>query len=476
MSSISVRLRQATVFHTTGGAFVGVAVLLFVFFGLVESVYASTYVGPTGITYTEGINSDGKEDVQMTGGTSHSIWCRQNGVIVGAISYTGSSWVQKNCIGVNADIADGAYSFTDNNVTDDKVDGYFDIVGGVIIPPNDVTRIIELTPGGGSTTSTSSLQTFTVEGYINPDDFEASTTIEFSVTRDSSSQSLFMLAEIDSIGSLYGFKVTFVATTSGPFTYSYATDTSAYLEGVYSIVGQINIATTTTVTNFLSQAWTTLTTALEIANGSLTDTTTSNVVRKTDTFIIGNKTYYDTARDQIVEERNNVMADGSVCSPLSGNFEIVGCISFLIIPTPAMMSQVWTDLYNGVLTRFPFGYITRLMSIMQYATPIEPPAIVYTYGSSAPAVLQGKTTTFQVFDHFDLIPTIKADDGSNKNIWDIVMPYWVNIVGLAVLLVILNDLLGIAMYSAGRASNKIQKKNLYEQQRENLGKKKEVKK
>lgn len=137
-----------------------IPLLVVLFFLVPLTSYATTYLGPTGILYTEGINPDGFNDIQMTGGTNHSIWCRLDGTIVGAISYTGSSWVMKNCFGTTtAQIANGYWTFTDNGTLDDKVDGDFYITNGQFnFATSSITRVFNLQPETGTIGSTT--QTF----------------------------------------------------------------------------------------------------------------------------------------------------------------------------------------------------------------------------------------------------------------------------------------------------------------------------
>lgn len=81
--------------------------------------------------------------------------------------------------------------------------------------------------------------------------------------------------------------------------------------------------------------------------------------------------------------------------------------------------------YIKLFQTFPIGYITRLKSILLDPAIAEPPAITYTVGSSMASTGLTGTYTYNVFDHMDIIGTIKEDTGTQtRNIWDIFMPYW----------------------------------------------------
>jgi len=124
-----------------------------------------------------------------------------------------------------------------------------------------------------------------------------------------------------------------------------------------------------------------------------------------------------------------------------------------------MLNQVWNNLYNNVLTHAPFGYITRFVAIATGLTQEMPVPLTYTYGSSAPTILQGKSIEFQIWDHFGFVNTIESDSLTDpKNLWEITMPYFNMIIGLGVLGVILWDLLDIgvpAFTGSGRSSRRM---------------------
>ena len=120
------------------------------YFFVAPKVFASTYVGPTGITFSDfgtvGNAPNGFKDVQMTGGTSHSIWGFKDGTVFGAISYTGSSWIWDNFQATDEQIPDGSYCFDNDGTFDVCDDGEFVISGGLFVPDDTSTRIISTVP------------------------------------------------------------------------------------------------------------------------------------------------------------------------------------------------------------------------------------------------------------------------------------------------------------------------------------------
>lgn len=142
----------------------------------------------------------------------------------------------------------------------------------------------------------------------------------------------------------------------------------------------------------------------------------------------------------------------SACNPLSG-FDIGLCLGSLFVPNRNQLSDDFDALRIGVFQHVPWGYVNQFYLDFSTSTPVEPPALTYTFGSSSPAVLQGKTYSMQIFDYFGLIGTVKADDGSNKNIWDIFDPFFQLLVNLAVVMVVISDVIGLGFYEIGQLSS-----------------------
>ena len=134
-----------------------------------------------------------------------------------------------------------------------------------------------------------------------------------------------------------------------------------------------------------------------------------------------------------------------VCTPFSEDFSIIGCMKLLIVPTSGQIAALTADFMNNVGRVFPLGYVTRLVEIVSLQEATMPPALSYTFGTSAPEELEGRTLSYQIFDYFGFVAEIEADDGSGKNVWDIINPYIQVIVSLGVLGVILFDLMQLGV-------------------------------
>jgi len=121
---------------------------------------------------------------------------------------------------------------------------------------------------------------------------------------------------------------------------------------------------------------------------------------------------------------------------------IGGLVSWMFVPPSGTIAASIESLKANFLNRAPWGYFTRFVVLISPGgASVEPPGIVYTFGTASDPQIQGKTVSINMWDHAaDILPTAVADDGSDKNIWDIVDPYFTVVVSLAVLLVFLSDI------------------------------------
>jgi len=174
-------------------------------------------------------------------------------------------------------------------------------------------------------------------------------------------------------------------------------------------------------------------------------------------FYIMQKSLLDTIEDTVITSIDD-LASGSTTAALLPHctmdfvdFNFSRCFIELFIPTGNQMSGLFINLKDNGLSRAPFGYVTRTVDIFLDTNSAIPPPLSYTFGSSSPAVLQGKTYSVQIFNSFDELESIRSDDGQNKNIWDIVMPYFRTVMALAIFFVMIEDLLGFR-FAHGRHS------------------------
>lgn len=311
----------------------------------------------------------------------------------------------------------------------------------------DDTRVIEVTPYSReeSTTATSTAMSTSITGYVSEEDFVEGMTARLSVFRLSSTQqvSKVMAWETIQAGAPHSYALEWEITSSGDFYFSTTTDTSDFLEGAYSIVGEIVIPATTDT--FLSSVWQAFMDALTKANGT---EPAESPIRMVDRFIIGAPTWYDELVEDVTQSRDLALLSLESCNPLDESFSIKDCLFLLLLPTEQGFADLWDTAYSEIFTKAPLGYITRFVEIITLGEATMPPALTYTYGTSAPEELQGKSVMFQIFDteNISLITSIESDSLVDpKNIWEITAPYFNAIVGLAVLGVILKDLMAIGI-------------------------------
>jgi len=310
-------------------------------------------------------------------------------------------------------------------------------------PDNTTTRFTSITPDATTTATTT---TIGFEAYINPQDYVSGMTAHvdlYNPTVAALSANVIDSCNIFGAGKCsMDFPITGSTTvaSSTSITFNYGGTTKATwsirrpntLSSLWLLGSFFNPDTLATrSTSFVVGFQSTFDSAL---NGDGTATSSDS------TGLVGYFTSGGTSSTTPV-------AQG--CAGIFTNGTIVACMVGLIIPTGQDMANNWNQLYNGMLSKVPFGYATRFLTIMSgNGGAVEPPALSYTFGSSSPSELQGRTYTVNIWDYMGSTSPIilaKADDGSNKDIWDIVMPYFNIVITLAVLLAILSDLFGFEM-------------------------------
>jgi len=282
----------------------------------------------------------------------------------------------------------------------------------------DVTRIDTVTPYDGEVSATSTSFTFAVTGYFAEADwYDGSTVTVHYENAYRASQNIVgvyasQLALTESSGDFE-----FPVTAFGTFSFSTTTNLQQ--------VGKYNLTAEATSPSFV---------VFGVNFG------TSVVVATSTSFLVATTTPFDDLTSDVQDNVINFSA--SACA--FANFEVFGCLSYLLLPTRGDMNVLFNEMYDVFFTQFPFGYVTRFVEIINFnVDPVQPPPIDYTFGSSSPVVLQGVNVEIQIWDNMEKLQEIVADDGTNKNIFDIVDPYITVLVGLAVVMVIVGDLLAL---------------------------------
>jgi len=343
-------------------------------------------------------------------------------------------------------------------------DPYFNAVGTFSFAPYTEsfdTHIISLSPSNGSTTPTAIPVHFNLSAYISEDDI--GDFLGVSITLHNIDQNVFLLSDLSSSDLVLLDQVQ--ATTSGLFTYSTST---ILADGNY----RLNAVLEATVFGGL------FTNPFSGVLGIIDEQSTQ--------FIVGSSTFIGNISQNSYEQYGNILASttatstgalASTCNPLRNNistaflnignsvsamdFNPVSCLSFLFIPDAGYTEFVLTNLKENVITHFPFGYLTRFYNVLATSTVIALPEISYTFGSSSPAVLDGKTFSIDVYDYLGStspINSIRTDDGEDQSIWDVVDPIFTVMVSIAVLFVIINDLLGLAVHEEHKIQRNLSNK------------------
>lgn len=307
----------------------------------------------------------------------------------------------------------------------------------VIEPPDTRTRIISVVPHA-TTTATTTAVGFT--GYVDESDFVEGMYVEasfFNPTIGATSANVIDACNVFGAGLC---KLEFPISTFG--------DIASSTEITFNYGGTTKVTWTIRVPTFWSSLW--------VVGGLFQD-----IVLDTwkDSFVVGYQTLFDQSLNgdgtQVNGDSSGLVGYFTTggtssttpvaagCATIFTGGTIVSCLTGLIIPDSQTLAYDFKLLYDGAFSKVPFGYITRFLTIVSgNAGAVEPPALSYTFGSSSPSVLQGKNYTVQIWDNMDVLTMAVADDGSDKNIWDIVMPYFNVVVALVVLLAILTDLMG----------------------------------
>ncbi len=145
------------------------------------------------------------------------------------------------------------------------------------------------------------------------------------------------------------------------------------------------------------------------------------------------------------------------CNPFSG-FNIAQCIYGLIFPNNVTFPIVFNEAKNEFGTRVPWGYVTRVLSILNATTTSTVmPTIDYSFASSSPMSSIGNIH-FEPFTLISqsgaLIDEMKSDRTDSKTVWEIFMPFINMFVYIVLLFMIIHDLTGIHSHKSDNDKQK----------------------
>lgn len=136
----------------------------------------------------------------------------------------------------------------------------------------------------------------------------------------------------------------------------------------------------------------------------------------------------------------------SYCNILTG-FDIKGCLTYLFIPSDAQISNIMTDIRSSVLTHFPIGYITDIVTILSSTTTRD----IYVIDATLPTALGvggGQHITLSANGVLDPILNAttsvfnNASASSTETFYEITNRYWQYVVYIGLVLYLLYRLMG----------------------------------
>lgn len=374
-------------------------------------------------------------DQTAANGGAHQVFNLQK---FGGLTYL----VGNGSINADSDIPVGNYEFkvwysgfsscTDGTQAEDDV-YYYD--GSSVSPvyTDTSTRIVDFTPENGTTTSSTDV-IFGIHAYINPNDIGYFLGVQLTLHNIDDN--------IGVLSSLGPGDITFLdhyqATTSGDFYYA---STTSLLPGGYTVEAKIQRSWWDTTQPF---------------------SPIDNVEYHQFTVIA--PTYLSELQHNAVNLLNTELASttatttiGAVCSPIkaSGTFgfeynassSLAACATALIVPDSLYLSQTFNTLYNAVLVKFPFGYITRAYALFNSNATTSLPAFTvhFVTGTGDGTDMATTSLSFDMQDTLNQAGTILTntrDPIYGQNTRDVFEPIIQMLVALSVVLIIISDIMG----------------------------------
>jgi len=325
------------------------------------------------------------------------------------------------------------------STTNSKYIEYF--INNGIPDTSNTTRITSITPASGEILSTSTSYTVGFTGYLNPDDFTATTRVHFHIensntrftqgtgypflTNSNNAFSLDVYYNLDndalSLVEYGDFEYSTTSSLGGNGKY-YVTTTiqnGGYCVGQYCLTRETIFATTTT---FIVSSTTRADSLVGVAND-----------------------YFDT----LAGSATTTAGIKSGCNIFT-SFDWYDCVTnvglLLFVPSSGFQTWFTTTLYDGILTHFPIGYITDFVSIISTTTV----GTLTVFEATVPAVLPGGGSHIElnlngILDQFLNATTgayMTAEATSTETLFVITNRYWSYIIYVLALFYMLSRILG----------------------------------
>jgi hypothetical protein len=353
----------------------------------------------------------------------------------------------------------GTGSFTASTVYKYNVDtwpNFYWIGADPAITVSFVTRIISFNPQDGEVVDIGGMATGTVDFdihvYINDDDIGDFLSIKIifrNIDQNTLASGECTPLDFSIFCSNYSFDIfRGIATTSGDFYYSSSTVLKA---GNYRVEASIN-----TATNFLG-----INLGFFTFLGGISDVQNHQFVVGSSTWI-GNmsQTIFSGIDEFFGTLPGNMSATSSakMCMPFRNNvataflnignststddFSPMGCLGFLFVPDSNQMKNTLEQFRVGVLQRAPWGYVSRLVYILNSSATTSLPVISYTFPDGGG--LDGATWNIDAGEMIAGAGTLlnSVEDRNGNNIRDVLEPLVKLVISIALIFGIVTDLTG----------------------------------
>lgn len=302
------------------------------------------------------------------------------------------------------------------------------VVNGIVIGAFDdiSTHIISLTPEDKAVfpAASSSAMTFSLEYYINPDQFDFWNNYNINVYLHNIDQNVLLASSLSPSDIVLINEDVDVAGY-----HSFSTTTVVLAEGNYRIVAKLreNIFNITTID--------------EVSHQFIVGSSTfiGNISQNTYTAING---YYASSSATSTDSL------ASACGLFSDSSSVKNCLAFLFVPDGALIYNSLSSFKEQASTHFPLGYVTDFITIISSSASTSLPVLDITIPEGIAGT--GASITLDVASIgwiFNATSSIGTEAQKGKTIFEIVNPYWEIVCYFAFGFYILRRILGSQIIS-----------------------------
>jgi hypothetical protein len=326
--------------------------------------------------------------------------------------------------GSNNDDYPGTSFYTSSTTSLLIEDMYFEYNSGVDCESDPSTRILDFSPDDGSTQSNPVL--FTLSACVDTEDL--GTIQGVNITLHNIDQNVLLLSDF-SPNDMYLLDERDIETP-GLFQYS---STTILAEGNYRIEACIE-------RSYLF--------------GFIINPLSPIAQCESHQFVVGTSTWIGNISQNLWGDVNDFYdgltatsseALAQTCNILGGSFGVRECLAFLFIPSNSDLVEVMENARSGFLTRVPWGYFTRFISILTDTATTTLPTFTSTIQMGPGNDLTPETTTITI-DPGDMLAGASAlltdtrDPITNKNARDVFEPFVQLAIAIGVIFTIVTDM------------------------------------